>query len=466
MKPEVHQFEDKLLEFAYGELPPNEAVAVDAHVRECTRCTLSLSEISSVRTAMKQLPMEPAPEAGLESLLAYAAQHAKLNARAKVSTPWWRRLIVPVSSVMALVVVGVLATRVQTVPDAVGAAFEGVAAKEAQVVVSSPAVPAPVAPSVVASPKEPATAVARDEQAALAEPSRGKAEPHKKAVLASSNAAGPKAAAAASRGEADFDDALSANSPERESSRLKAKQAESAADFGLNQVGPGGGSGQGMGLQKTGQGGSLNDKLSEDAPTHVYKNDNSDEERRQQAESKKQEVSSAPPPPVANKPSLSLGTRAPQPTAIGSVGTKDVRARDDTAATSGFGSTTADEKRSVGNVLESQLANARAANTRGDSMSEIKECLGVLNSGAEGAQRAESLKRVCDAYDSMGQPDRAEPYCEALLREFGRTASAKQVALRRSVDSLGTKTKKTSAPRKGSSDEATEPAPAKPTQAQ
>ena len=45
MKSAAHQYEGKLLEFAYGELPQHEADAVDAHVRGCARCSQALSEI-------------------------------------------------------------------------------------------------------------------------------------------------------------------------------------------------------------------------------------------------------------------------------------------------------------------------------------------------------------------------------------------------------------------------------------
>ena len=40
MKPQsLHSHEDTLLDFAYGELPPAEARAVEEHVTGCARCT-------------------------------------------------------------------------------------------------------------------------------------------------------------------------------------------------------------------------------------------------------------------------------------------------------------------------------------------------------------------------------------------------------------------------------------------
>ncbi|MFP2933239.1 anti-sigma factor family protein, partial [Pyxidicoccus sp. 3LG] len=74
MNPQnLHAHEDRLLDFAYGELPVSEARVVEAHLQGCARCTQALHDIRGVRVTMSQLsPMEPAPDAGLESLLAYA----------------------------------------------------------------------------------------------------------------------------------------------------------------------------------------------------------------------------------------------------------------------------------------------------------------------------------------------------------------------------------------------------------
>src|SRR3990167_2268151 len=100
MKSAAHQYEDKLLEFAYGELPQHEADAVDAHVRGCTRCSQSLSEIRGVRATMAQLPMHSAPDAGLESLLAYAEQAAKRSST-RTAPSVWKRFLMPLASMAA-----------------------------------------------------------------------------------------------------------------------------------------------------------------------------------------------------------------------------------------------------------------------------------------------------------------------------------------------------------------------------
>jgi len=78
MRPPVptHPEDDRLLELAYGEVPASEARTLRQHVEGCARCRGVLDGIAEVRSAFKSVPSEPAPERGLESLLAYGAQAA------------------------------------------------------------------------------------------------------------------------------------------------------------------------------------------------------------------------------------------------------------------------------------------------------------------------------------------------------------------------------------------------------
>jgi len=114
MKPQnLHAHEDRLLDFAYGELPPLEARVVESHVEGCARCSELLAGIRGVRTTMAQLPMEPAPDAGLESLLAYAQQAARNAAAGPAPKPtWWRRWLMPAMGVAAVTVFGVVSVQV------------------------------------------------------------------------------------------------------------------------------------------------------------------------------------------------------------------------------------------------------------------------------------------------------------------------------------------------------------------
>ena len=134
MKPQnVHAHEDRLLDFVYGELPPLEARAVESHVEGCARCSELLAGIRGVRTTMAQLPMEPAPAAGLESLLAYAQQAARNAAAGPAPKPtWWRRWLVPAMGLAAVTVFGVVSIQVNTAVDIKDEVLAKSMAKEAE----------------------------------------------------------------------------------------------------------------------------------------------------------------------------------------------------------------------------------------------------------------------------------------------------------------------------------------------
>ena len=114
MKPQApHSSEDRLLELAYGELPPAEARALEAHLEDCPRCTQALQQIRSVRTAMAPLRAEPVPDAGLDSLLAYAQQSARRNAEAPApARRGWRRLLMPAAGLAAASLFGLVVLQV------------------------------------------------------------------------------------------------------------------------------------------------------------------------------------------------------------------------------------------------------------------------------------------------------------------------------------------------------------------
>lgn len=111
MNPQnAHAHEDRLLDFAYGELPLTEARAMEAHLSGCARCTQALDDIRGVRATMSQLSEEPAPDAGLESLLAYAQQAARRAAAGPAPRPSrWRRWLLPVVGLASVATFGILA---------------------------------------------------------------------------------------------------------------------------------------------------------------------------------------------------------------------------------------------------------------------------------------------------------------------------------------------------------------------
>jgi hypothetical protein len=82
-------------------------------------------------------------------------------------------------------------------------------------------------------------------------------------------------------------------------------------------------------------------------------------------------------------------------------------------------------------LRRTNLEAARVSGQRNDRVSEIKFALSVLSGGASGQERLEALKRVCDAYESQGEYDRADPYCDLVLREYPRSAAADAISKRR-----------------------------------
>lgn len=151
MKPQsLHAHEDRLLDFAYGELPTAEARAMEAHLQGCTRCTEALDGIRGVRATMSQLAGEPAPDAGLESLLAYAQQAARHAAEGPAPVrSRWRRWLMPAVGLAAVSFFGIISLEVSKnldlSPDLAGVAPEPVMAQKAEVAAPAPATAAPPA---------------------------------------------------------------------------------------------------------------------------------------------------------------------------------------------------------------------------------------------------------------------------------------------------------------------------------
>lgn len=85
--PQTHPTE-LLLDFAYQELDPAETRRIEAHLAGCPACTRELEGIRGVRKAMAPLTPEPPPDAGLESLLAYAEKSARTHREAKPRRTW------------------------------------------------------------------------------------------------------------------------------------------------------------------------------------------------------------------------------------------------------------------------------------------------------------------------------------------------------------------------------------------
>jgi len=96
-----------LLDYAYGELEGASRREIEEHVALCPRCRSALMEVAQTRHAMAALTAEPAPEAGLESLLAYASQAAEQRKAAAPTASFWRWLV-PAVSLASVAAVGIV----------------------------------------------------------------------------------------------------------------------------------------------------------------------------------------------------------------------------------------------------------------------------------------------------------------------------------------------------------------------
>ncbi|MDP1919606.1 MAG: zf-HC2 domain-containing protein [Myxococcales bacterium] len=505
MNAGVHQYEDKLLDYAYGELPAHEAAAVDAHVRTCAKCSQALVQIRGVRSVFAPLPMVAAPDAGLESLLAYADQHAR-RAKETKQAPW-RRWIFAFASAAALLVVGVVAVRAsdespQHASDIV------IAAKKEKADTSRADLPPAVAP-VAAAPAPAQQGGEAQAEAAVWDERQAKRggldQVDSKNVTPEPMVANSRLRADPAPSEKDAMPALgyadklakaapAADAPMKEVAEKKnlASKPVSKADVGDANQGSGrasaskreqaaveseepmrldfGNAGRGVALEAAKAGkkrptdnidGMLNDGTTSkqsafegtaNGPGYgvstgssvggLVADDAKAQEEGKVAQKKKQEpvaVTAAPmppPPPQGAAPSQPSPVQAPRKSSYGlprsapsQAVDEDVTSMTETVARSG--DLEARRMRDQQLNVDAQLGQSRAAGNSGDRRGEVMAAVAALNAGAKGYSRLEALKRACDGYEAMGEFDRAQPYCERVIAEFGGSAAARQVAERR-----------------------------------
>ncbi len=449
MTTAAHQYEDKLLEFAYGELSPHEADAVDAHVKGCATCAESLVALRAVRATMAQLPMEAAPEAGLDSLLAYAEQAARRTTEAKSAGSIWKRFLTPLVTVLALSTIGVVAWRANqefdTSPASAAAdtklearAQRQEKQKDQEAEQPAPTVPSPVVAAAPAQ-QEPREALAQK----AAAPDH--AEPAKKTLMGKGDGATPKAmpkplarddySNAVQRGAGASDslfDEVQGGAKAKDAAPPPPKTAEAGSldkslSFGLGSSGAGGsfagdsrGSGPGVATES--------------------KKRAKEEQAAPMAEAapmpSNAPVATPSAPPASKKPAArgsytlsplstsgrSATSTADEDTAAVALEKSDSKMVDDEAKFT--------ERQRAATRTQS-LESARVASSRGDRSAEIDLLLKVLENGATGYEKAETLKRLCDAFEALGAFERADPYCDQLLNEFPNTVAAKVVTQRR-----------------------------------
>lgn len=475
MKSAAHQYEDKLLEFAYGELPGHEADAVDAHVRGCARCAEALAEIRGVRATMSQLPMEAAPDAGLDSLLAYAAQAANRNAAAKTPAPSrWRRLLMPLASVAALATVGVVSFRANqefdTSPPSAAAdqkvqAFEKKEYEDRAELAAKDRAPRSSA-SEAAAPREGGAQPVAAAPMPAAEPA---ADALEEQAFGDRNEVGSK------RGRLDGT-ASTLSVPQSVTKRNAPSKASAPEPAGLSQdysnaalrgalarapdqdvpppppaqAMPPGDQGSMFGLG-TGSSANVRQTPAPKAPVVEGKaRSKKDEASLGDGEAAPARVEAAKPAPsaavVSAPPSRkSYGLRPMASSSAGAPDDEDAALQRVDAMGLDRDAKYAERERAQGRSRS--LEEARVAAGRGDRATEIRLSAEVLSSGATGSERAEALKRLCDAWEALGDLGRADPFCDQLQAEFPNSTAARLVAERRNRSQRATPGKAAAEPK-------------------
>ncbi|MDX2013087.1 MAG: zf-HC2 domain-containing protein [Myxococcaceae bacterium] len=488
MNPGVHQNEDTLLDFAYGELPAHEAAAVDAHVRTCAKCSQALAQIRGVRSMFAPLPMEAAPEAGLESLLAYAEQHAR---RTKApAQAGWRRWLFVFSSAAALLVVGVVATRAmeeapQTPADVfarnqkeaergLGSAQLPGLAQDAEKAANAPtpvaaAAEAPQAPApVMAAPSRPAATADVDEGGL--EGKRGGGETRNKDTGSQNQKAPPPAPKLAKPSGPSLGDSLRDEPRQSESKRgLNSTWNEDSNSVGgLKQD-----FSNAAGARRQESADKKVEAQAAREPTKERSRERLDDlsdgtSARQSATggtatppssfglgtgssapspppqvepvaaaprpvSPPVQQAPAPPPADAPAPLKKMTSGYGLPSSAPRSAPSSVEADDaETVASAPAGRAEQRPVRDVESVKQA-LTKARELGSVGDRKGEVEAALLALSAGATGYERAEALKRACDGYEALRLFDRAESFCGLLVSEFPATAAGQEVARRRAA---------------------------------
>jgi hypothetical protein len=460
----VHAHEDRLLDFAYGELPASEAQLLEQHVQGCARCSKALADIRGVRFTMSQLSAESAPDAGLESLLAYAQQSARRAAAGPEPKPSrWRRWLLPAVGLATVSTFGILTLTVnenlELTPNLSQKA--PAAAKAAPPSSLAPERPGPLAaapaPAGVPMAEEDADALSAAAAPRTQVAERDRAEPARKSMRAqeskgSTAAARPADWANAGGGGALLEKRMEAPSKkaskaldmeefealeqapvvarkqeERLSAEASVKDAPTSRSKSAGYLGAasgavadkpvaakndslrvGGGTGYGRGLAT-----DESDDAVEGAPA------------------------GPPPPAVASAPVLQAEPMTPpaaapreeQPSASagGSAPRKEAVARAEAAKPK-----TAESKVSSGTTLTARdlAAQAQSALEQGDRAREAVLLRAALSVGAGGEERLSLLSRLCESVSAQGRAQEASEVCGRIVTEFPGSSAA-QLAQRR-----------------------------------
>ncbi len=416
---------------------------------------------------MAQLPMESAPDAGLESLLAYAQQAARNAAAGPAPKPtWWRRWLVPAMGLAAVSVFGVVTLQVTQSVNL--SAEQAVTASRMNKDEATAMAPEPPAPAMVAERAEPT------------------------AAMPASPAPMPEAAPAAAEPLAKLE--ANAFAKPKEASRKRATLKPSPYDADSDW------SNAGAGTRQAIQEGSVAEEKSLESRGYAY--DRRDARTQSGAFNKSKPMlvgqdapataaapapiaappqAAPPPPPAATQPGsapadddgadsvmneealataqqeqqgtpLRLGDArrgAAGPTAGAPAADKEAEkdsfdelfGREQLARAPVVTSVSKPKKAAVGSApkgrAEEQAQSpaelsklAAAAMRSGDRVSEAQYLRQALEAGATGKERLGLLNRLCDAEFSIGRRQAAIEACNLVLEEDPNSSSA-QVARRR-----------------------------------
>ncbi|PTL76130.1 anti-sigma factor [Vitiosangium sp. GDMCC 1.1324] len=456
MKPQgAHAHEDRLLDFVYGELPPAEARLVEQHVEGCSRCSETLDGIRGVRTTMSRLPLESAPDTGLESLLAYAQQSARRSAAGPApAARWWRRLLAPALGVAAMSVLGVVVVQVNRDVDLSPALKKEAAQEQAPrpKVVSADELATPPAPAPTGAP---VTAEAETYQNALDDKSKSR-DMLKRAEAKPTKLAPPKSVRLPSR--ADWSNAGSGGGfpPKKD---VAAGDAESITYEGRGAKGS-------LKLESDMAVGKSLPSVStarraEPAPPEALAEAAGPAPRELRAEESQAAQYGAPAPrqeisgsasrsaPMASKDSADdLVQQAPghaqAPSAAPPPPPPVTQSQPPAAATSSFAQTERVEAKKAANVaqkpreksagtpvpLSALLRQADEARRSGNRDEEAAMLRAALAAGVQGSQLVDVLSRLCDADFALGNRRSAIENCNRVMR-IAPGSSEANVAQRR-----------------------------------
>ena len=410
----AHAHEDRLLDFAYEELPASEARLVEQHLQGCPRCTQALAGIRGVRTSMARLSPESAPESGLDSLLAYAQQSARRSATgAEPPARWWRRLLTPALGVVAVSVFGVLVLQVNRQVVLSPALHKGTVASPQ----SASKAEQQTAPATAAVPPPPPSPVSHAEPMAeaAAQPTssgpRGSLAP---AARGLSQEARPGAA------QADWSNAGAGSAGGFPAKKSYQANPEPMADDAYDSA-----SGSSYGSSKTAR---LSEKRKErmapaqNAPperdgvsSEAEDLSVQEESKLARAEPRESRKDESPRPSALVGSTSAYAPSAPAPAGPASrpaVSLRKQAAEDKTAYMEGMSQDgRGGRSPSVGELLQ----QAETAHREGDPVQEVAFLRAAMTAGLQSSQRVGVFSRLCQAEAVLGNRSSAISFCKQVV---------------------------------------------------